>query len=205
MGVRGLRLHGRCTRGRGGGLCGHLLAVRRRWGHVANAAPPLDARRENAAAGCHVVHHGREELEHGDGLQVQLLKQRTQIDGPTWPRWERQALDALYMQERDKKHHLQTWKLMVMDLVIWPATLVPVVFPMRLFRRELFPLGIFQSGTTLGFKRIPRGCGSSIWRCCTGHRLAAPTSRALAGSLVEEIRHCLCCYLPGPTVVSDVF
>ena len=66
----------------GGGLCGHLLAVRRRWGQVANAAPPLDARRENAAAGCHVVHHGREELEHGDGLQVQLLKQGTQIDGP---------------------------------------------------------------------------------------------------------------------------
>ena len=45
---------------------------------------------------------------------------------------------------------------MVMDLVIWPATLVPVVFPTRLFRRELFPLGIFQSGTTLGFKRVPR-------------------------------------------------
>ena len=46
-GVRGLGLHGRCTRGRGGGLCGHLLAVRRRWGQVANAAPPLDARRKN--------------------------------------------------------------------------------------------------------------------------------------------------------------
>ena len=45
---------------------------------------------------------------------------------------------------------------MVMDLVIWPATLVPVVFPTRLFRRELFPLGIFQSGTTLGFKCVPR-------------------------------------------------
>ena len=66
----------------GGGFCGHWLAVRRRWGQVANAAPPLDARRENAAAGCHVVHHGREEVEHGDGLQVQLLKQGTQIDGP---------------------------------------------------------------------------------------------------------------------------
>ena len=68
--------------GGGGGLCGHLLAVRRRWEQVTNAAPPLDARRENAAAGCHVVHHGREELEHGDGLQVQLLKQGGQIDGP---------------------------------------------------------------------------------------------------------------------------
>ena len=45
---------------------------------------------------------------------------------------------------------------MVMDLVIWPATLVLVVVPTRLFRRELFPLGIFQSGTTLGFKRVPR-------------------------------------------------
>ena len=88
VGVRGLGLQGWCTRGRGGGLCGHLLAVRRCWGHVANAALPLDARRENAAAGCHVVHHGREELEHGDRLQVQLLKQRTQIDGPgiaSWP------------------------------------------------------------------------------------------------------------------------
>ena len=76
------------TRAGGGGLCSHLLAVRRRWGQVANPAPPLDARRENAAAGCHVVHHGREELKHGDGLQVQLLKQRTQIDGPriaSWP------------------------------------------------------------------------------------------------------------------------
>ena len=61
----------------------------------------------------------------------------------TWPRWERQALDALYMQERDKNNHLRTWKLMVIDLLIWPATLVPVVFPTRLFRRELFPLGIF--------------------------------------------------------------
>ena len=108
VGVRGLGLHGRCTRGWGGGLCGHLLAVRRRWGHVANAAPPLDARRENAAAGCHVVHHGREELEHGDGLQVQLLKQRTQIDGPgiaSWPtkdhpngaRVRRVDLDVLHL------------------------------------------------------------------------------------------------------------
>ena len=56
---------------------------------------------------------------------------------------------------------------MVMDLVIWPATLVPVVFPTRLFRRELFPLGIFQSGTTLGFKRVPRvkavECGVREW------------------------------------------
>ena len=45
---------------------------------------------------------------------------------------------------------------MVMDLVIWPATLVPVVFPKKVFRRELFPLGTFWSGTTLGFKRVPR-------------------------------------------------
>ena len=58
-------------------------------------------------------------------------------------RWERQALDALHMQKRDKKHHLRTWKLMVMDLVIWRATLVPGVFPKKLFRRELFPLGTF--------------------------------------------------------------
>ena len=109
-GVRGLGLHGRCTHGRGGGggLCGHLLAVRRRWERVANAAPPLDARRENAAAGCHIVHHGREELEHGDGLQVQLLKQSTQIDGPgiaSWPtkdhpdgaRVQRVDLDVLHL------------------------------------------------------------------------------------------------------------
>ena len=45
---------------------------------------------------------------------------------------------------------------MVMDLVIWPATLVLVVFPKKLFRRELFLLGTFQSGTTSGFKRVPR-------------------------------------------------
>ena len=31
----------------------------------------------------------------------------------------------------------------VMDLVIWPATLVPVVFPKKLFRGELFSLGTF--------------------------------------------------------------
>ena len=97
--------------GGGGGLCGHLLAVRRRWGEVANAAPPLDARRENAAAGCNVVHHGREELEHGDGLQVQLPKQRTQIDGPwiaSWPtkdhpngaRVQRVDLDVLHLHGR---------------------------------------------------------------------------------------------------------
>ena len=61
----------------------------------------------------------------------------------TWPRWERQALDALHMQEVDEKHHLQTWELMVMDLVIWPATLLPMVFPKKLFRRELVPLGTF--------------------------------------------------------------
>ena len=94
--------------GQGGGLFVHLLAVRRRWGHVANAAPPLDARPENAAASCHVVHHGREELEHSDGLQVQLLKQRTQIDGPgiaSWPtkdhpngaRVRRVDLDVLHL------------------------------------------------------------------------------------------------------------
>ena len=92
----------------GRGPCGHLLAVRRHWGHVANAAPPLDARRKNAAAGCNVVYHGREELEHGDGLQLQLLKQRTQIDGPgiaSWPtkdhpngaRVRRVDLDVLHL------------------------------------------------------------------------------------------------------------
>ena len=32
---------------------------------------------------------------------------------------------------------------MVMDLFIWPATLVLVVFAKKLFRRELFPLGTF--------------------------------------------------------------
>ena len=47
------------------------------------------------------------------------------------------------VKERDKKHPLRTWKLMVMDLVIWPATLVPVVFPKKLFRRESCPLGTF--------------------------------------------------------------
>ena len=66
------------------------------------------------------------------------------------------SLGRVIHARKRQKHHLRTWKLMVMDLVIWPATLVPVVFPTRLFRRELFPLGIFQSGTTLGFKRVPR-------------------------------------------------
>ena len=51
----------------------------------------LDARRENAAAGCHVVHHGREELDHGDELQVQMLKQR---DPKRW------AVDRFLANER---------------------------------------------------------------------------------------------------------
>ena len=42
-----------------------------------------------------------------------------------------------------KRQKTSFTKLMVMDLVIWPATLVPVVFPKKLFRRELFPLGTF--------------------------------------------------------------
>ena len=42
-----------------------------------------------------------------------------------------------------QKHHLRTWKVMVIDLVMWTATLVPVVFPKKMSRRELFPLGTF--------------------------------------------------------------
>ena len=70
----------------GGGGAGGFAATCWQCGgagdRFANAAPPLDARRENAATGCHVVHHGCEGLDHGDGLQVQLLKQGSQKDGP---------------------------------------------------------------------------------------------------------------------------
>ena len=75
----------------------------------------------------------------------------------TWPRWERQGLDAVHMHERDKKHHLRTWKLMVIDVVIWPATLVPVVFPKNLFRREFVRIGNILVGNHLGVQTRTKG------------------------------------------------
>ena len=95
---------------------------------------------------------------------------------------------------------------MVMDLVIWPATLVPVVFPTRLFRRELFPLGIFQSGTTLGFKRVPRDrerCYSNPHVAHAGVVLSVPKIRMHYQHIFCQITQHNC--LPLVIVVTKNF